>query len=204
MKRNLALAPLRNVFFDSPRPTRDSWRFGETPSRFDSVEQDRLSRYLPSGSAGLPPRSEMRRADMTLTHPTYFGEVGTPQTINEINARVHAGAGGSGQINDDSQGMLELAHAARQNRAPVHTPYKLDGSDGRGAQPSENNLNERGDLGMAASVDPSEAFASELNKVPAGQPNAAVNALNRAMSAAKSSQVRDSIEKIWKAWQARR
>jgi hypothetical protein len=51
--------------------------------------------------------------------------------------------------------------------------------------------------------DPSEAFASELCKIPSGQPNAAINAHNRAYHGAKTSDARDRVERIWRDFQAR-
>ncbi len=204
MKQNLALAPHKNLTFSKPRTVRDSWRFGGQPSRFDSAEQDRLSRYTPPGSAGLPAHVELQRPDVSLTGRLEFGAKTTAASIYEMNRRAHDVHGASGQTSDDSEGMLQLGALARQNKAPAATPYHLDGSDGRGRSPTENNLNERGDLGMAVSVDPNESFANELSKIPSGQPNTAVNALNNAMSKAKTPAVRDSIENIWKSWQARR
>jgi LysM repeat protein len=46
--------------------------------------------------------------------------------------------------------------------------------------------------------DLSEAFASELQAIPPGQPNAAQNTLNKYYNKAKTSDQRDGIERTWK------
>ena len=97
--------------------------------------------------------------------------------LNEANRRAHAGAGASGQVKDD-------------------------------ARPSEQNgaigLNRRGAMLEAQSSDLSEAFASELDKIPSGQqPNGALNTYHTFFYRAKPGAARDAVDKIWSAFRRR-
>jgi LysM repeat protein len=164
------LAPRNHITFDAaPRPTRDQTRVGEQPA---------VSRF------------DSVESDRLAKHVPR-GSAGpiTAAEINDANRRAWA--------KDDSQGMLNLGQLARQGRAPANTPYELNGADGR-RQHGESGTNERGDLGMAYSNDPSEAFANALSAVPPGQPVTAQNILNRHYNAAKDGPTRDKIEKVWK------
>ena len=71
------------------------------------------------------------------------------------------------------------------------------------AQLGASGINQRGAMLEARSDDLSEAFASELEKIPSGQPNAGINAFNRAYHAARTSDAREKVESIFKDWQAR-
>ena len=51
---------------------------------------------------------------------------------------------------------------------------------------------------MTQGSDLSSAFASELQAIPSGQPNAAMNVLNKHYNAAKDGATRDAIERTWK------
>ena len=164
--QHLGLAPNRHLTF--PTKTRDQQTYGETPSRFDSAESDRLGRTLPAGSVG-------------------------PMSAEEINDANHAF-----WARDDSAGMLRLAAEARGGAARLNTPYSLDGSDGRGSKGANCVNVKGPPGNMATSSDPAEAFANELNQVPPGQPNTAQNVLNRHYAAAKDGATRDGIEKIWR------
>jgi LysM repeat protein len=56
---------------------------------------------------------------------------------------------------------------------------------------------------MAAPSDGSSGFASELDKIPTGaSPQTALNCFNRAYHAAKTSDARDRIERVFRDWQA--
>jgi len=55
---------------------------------------------------------------------------------------------------------------------------------------------------MTQGSDLSSAFASTLNAIPSGQPQAALNAYHRAFHAAKTSDARDAIDKVWRAHQS--
>lgn len=170
MIRNPQLAPVRHVTFN-PKPTRDQLRFGETPSRFNSREQDRLSRQLPEGSAG-------------------------PMSVKEMNDANH-----SYWARDNSAGMLQLGSLARAGKAPSNTPYSLDGGDGRESHGENcvNISGPPGN--MATSVYAAEAFASELEKVPTGQsPNGAINLLNGAVAKARDSATVDALQRVWSAY----
>jgi hypothetical protein len=108
MPRNPNLAPLQNITFDKPKVAardrsfaqrrRDS--LGKTPSRFDSREQDRLSRSAP-GAAGPPSAAE----------------------LNATYGRAHS-SGASGQMRaaDDGQEKTACAPQARTGVAPLNTP----------------------------------------------------------------------------------
>jgi hypothetical protein len=56
---------------------------------------------------------------------------------------------------------------------------------------------------MTQGSDLSSAFASELQKIPPGQPAAAQNVLNKHYNAAKTSDARDGIERVWRDFMAR-
>ena len=62
-----------------------------------------------------------------------------------------------------------------------------------GAAGGENNVNMRRSGVEARPSDLSEAFASELDRIPSGQPTAGLNAFNRAYHAAKTSDARDQV-----------
>jgi LysM repeat protein len=55
---------------------------------------------------------------------------------------------------------------------------------------------------MTQGSDLSSAFASELQAIPSGQPNAAMNVLNKHYNAAKDGATRDAIERVWRDFQA--
>jgi hypothetical protein len=55
----------------------------------------------------------------------------------------------------------------------------------------------------AKSSDLSEAFASELDRIPSGQPQTALNTFHAAFHKARTPAARDAIEKIWSAFQRR-
>jgi hypothetical protein len=153
---NPNLAPLRGVTFDKPKSMRDQ-TFGERlRSRFDSREQDRLSRYMPSGSTGMPTQKE----------------------INDANTAYHAGHGASGQ-------------------PPAWSA---------GGQPGDTNTrgqNIRGGMLEALSNDLAQGFANALQKIPNGEPQAALNAYHAAFHKARTPAARDAVDKIWSAFQRR-
>jgi LysM repeat protein len=51
---------------------------------------------------------------------------------------------------------------------------------------------------MTQGSDLSSAFASELQAIPSGQPNAAMNVLHKYHNAAKDGATRDAIERVWR------
>ncbi len=55
----------------------------------------------------------------------------------------------------------------------------------------------------AQSNDLSEAFANELDKIPSGQPQTALNAYHAAFHKARTPAARDAVDKIWSAFQRR-
>ena len=137
MPRNLGLAPNSHLTF--PTSTRDrSWSlgqiFGETPSgsRFDSAEADRMARYLPEGSAGLPSRAELtQRPNMQLEANTYFGERGVPidentrfsnapRTTRENAINIRAGV----HDDDPSKAFADALRAAPSPNAAINILHK--------------------------------------------------------------------------------
>lgn len=99
----------------------------------------------------------------------------SPAELNAANRAAHA-RGASGQIDDTTQ------------------------PGGEGGQPG---ILRRGAMLEAVGSDLSEGFASELNQIPNGQPQAALNAYHSAYYKAKSPAARDAIDEIWSAFQLR-
>lgn len=180
--RNPALVPNGHLTFHEhsikPAATRDTV-YGEPrlPRRFDSKEQYRLAHSLPAGSAGPAHPGELQRPNTHLTGRAPFGERTTAQSINAMNEAFHAGRGASGQSHD--------------NAIPP------------GGEGGKSGVNRRGGMLEARSNDLSEAFANELDKIPSGQPQSALNSYHSYFHKAKSSAARDAIDKIWSAFQRR-
>jgi LysM repeat protein len=120
------------------------------------------------------------------TRDQTYGETPSRFTSESADkmARHIVGAGPPSQkeLNDSY-----VAHWARDDgAAPLGAP----------------GVNKRGGMTEARSNDPSEAFASELNAIPSGQPQAALNCFNRAYHGAKTSDARDKIERVFRDWQS--
>jgi len=173
--RNPSLAPSRHLTFaPTSRRSRDQQSFGEQPSPFTSQEAARMARHIVGAG------------------PT------TAKELNEAYHKAWARSGASGQlVHDDRQEMQQNAQLARAGAAPVNTQYST--GCGEGQHLGVTGINRRGDLSMARSVDPSEAFASELNAVPTGSPQEALNIYHRHFHTAKTREQREGIERIWTA-----
>jgi LysM repeat protein/predicted RNA-binding Zn ribbon-like protein len=62
----------------------------------------------------------------------------------------------------------------------------------------QHNISGQPQPAMTQGSDLSSAFASELQAIPSGQPNAAMNVLNKHYNAAKDGATRDAIERVWR------
>ena len=175
-------------------PSRSRCACGRSPCKCAAQQQPRISigdtvmrnpSLAPSRHLTLTPTSRRARDQQNFgERPSRFTSeeaarmarhiVGAgPPSAEELNAThrsVHAGFGASGQTHD----------VVEQN--------------------GQTGLNRRGELLEARSSDLSEAFANELDKIPSGQPQAALNAYHAAYYKAKSPEAIDAIDKIWSAF----
>jgi hypothetical protein len=177
--RNSSLAPSRHLTFDpTSRRARDQQNFSERPSRFTSEVAVRMARHIVG--AGPP----------------------TARELNEAYHKAWASSGASGQqAEDDTAERQQNAQQARASAAPIKTQYPT--GRGKGQRLGTTGINKRGGMLEAVGSDPSEGFASELNAIPSGQPQAALNAYHIAFHKARTPAARDAIDTIWSAYQRR-
>jgi hypothetical protein len=121
VERHPGILPPNNLTFAPSRQTRDQQRYGEQPSRFDSQEQDRLSRYAPPGSAGCPTAKELN--DEYRRHWARDNGQQTRQP-GEANARG---------------GMNEARSMALEQNFAQPNPFEQFGADT--VRPSQGALN---------------------------------------------------------------
>jgi len=122
-----------------------------------------------------PSRFTSQEADRLARHAP-GASLPSPAELNAVNQRAHAGVGASGQAHDTTQ---------------------------PGASGGQPGILRRGGMLEAKSNDLSEAFANELDKIPSGQPQTALNAYHAAFHKARTGEARDAIDKIWSAFRRR-
>jgi LysM repeat protein len=129
-----------------------------------------------------------------------FGEKPPSRFSSEENTRLSYSlpAGSAGPVPhgpDTKRANMELEHPTYYGERGA--PIDWSGRD------SKQQHNISGQPGAEArGSDLSEAFANELDRIPSGQPTAGLNAFNRAYHAAKTSDARDRVERIFRDWRA--
>jgi hypothetical protein len=156
----------------------------------------------PDGSVVFVPQDDERCG--------FYGFPGAPGSqpaaeLNAIYGRAHrSGASGQTRAADDRLDTTAYAQQARAGVAPLNTPYTTGrGSEG-GRTATPQGANGRGAPGREVfATDPAQGFANELQKIPHGQPQRAINAYRAAYHRARTPAARDVIDEVWSAFQRR-
>jgi LysM repeat protein len=142
-----------------------------------------------------------RLAPRPYTTEGFFPRHGVPRQTRDQN---NFGEKPSRFTSDEADRMasyLPRGSASRVTTKEATNDFNLRALSQRDAtQP--HNISGQPRPAMTQGSDLSSAFASELRKIPSGQPNAAINLLNNAMSKAKTSDTRDAIERVWRDFQS--
>jgi hypothetical protein len=129
-----------------------------------------------------------------------FGEKPPSRFSSEENTRLSyslpSGSAGPVPRENTKRANMGLEHPTKFGE--VGSPIDWSGRDSK----TQYNVSGQPQPAMTQGSDLSSAFASELQAIPSGQPNAGLNAFNRAYHGAKTSDARDKIERIFRDWQS--